>query len=184
MSSASLALADLKPGVWVIDPVYSEIGFTIRHLMTKIRGVFTEFSGAITVAAPLADSTVTAEIQVASLDTHSTTRDNHVISGEILDTANFPRIRFAGTGIDLHGASGTLHGELTVKDVTSPVTLEVEFNGVSPDPWGGTRAGFSATTTITRRQFGVEWEIPLQGDRALLGDKIDITIEVQCVYRP
>ena len=181
MSPTRSDLIDLKPGEWTIDPVYSEVGFTIRHLMTKIRGSFTTFRGTITIAEPLAASTVDVEIDVASLDTHNATRDKHVLTPEILAAEKYRVLRFVSNRLHVESGSATLYGDLTVKDTAREIALAVEFNGVSSDPWGGTRAGFSATTTISRRDFGVEWDVPLQGDRALLGDRVDITIEIQTV---
>lgn len=173
----------LVPGTWVIDPAHSEIAFTIRHLMSKVRGAFTEFEGSLTIGATQAESSATAQIQIGSIDTRNSQRDEHIRSAEILDLASHPTMRFVSKGVRVDGDRYLLDGELTVRQVTRPVTLEVEFNGVGTDPWGGTRAGFSATTTINRKDFGVEFNIPLQGDRALLSDKLDVTIEVQAALQ-
>lgn len=178
----SIAVApELTAGTWNIDPTHSEVTFSIRHLMTKVRGSFTEFSGAVQVAEDLADTTATAEITMSSIDTRNADRDGHVRSSDVLDVENHPTMTFATKGVRSEGGGHYVDGELTIRGVTRPVTLEVEFHGVGEDPWGGTRAGFSATTQINRRDWGIEFNVPLSGDKALLGDKVDIQLEVQAV---
>jgi polyisoprenoid-binding protein YceI len=184
MTTATLApLPELTAGTYTIDPTHSEVTFTIRHLMSKVRGTFTDFAGELTVAPDLSLSTATAAIQMASVTTRSTDRDAHLRSAEIFDVERFPAMSFASTGVRVDGDRYLVDGELTVKDVTRPVTLEVDFNGVGPDPWGGTRAGFSASTQISRKDFGVEFNIPMQGDKVLLGDKVDIQLEIQAIQK-
>ncbi|MGH3098146.1 MAG: YceI family protein [Streptosporangiales bacterium] len=182
-SDTRTAAPALVAGTWAIDPAHSEVSFAIRHLMGKVRGSFTEFSGQVEIGDPVENSTATADIQIASIDTRNGDRDNHIRSAEILDLDNHPAIRFASTGVRVHGDTATVHGELTVRGVAKPVTLGVEFNGTGTDPWGGTRAGFTATTTVNRKDFGVEFNVPLQGEAVLLGDKVDITLEVQAVLQ-
>lgn len=179
--SIATSAPGLTAGTWNIDPSHSEVTFAIRHLMTKVRGSFTEFSGAVVVADDLAGSTATAEIQMASIDTRNSDRDAHVRSADVLDIENHPTMTFATKGVRAEGGSHYVDGDLTVRGITRPVTLEVEFHGVADDPWGGVRAGFSATTTINRKDWGVEFNVPLKGDRAMLGDKVEIQLEVQAV---
>ncbi|MFD0683576.1 YceI family protein [Actinomadura fibrosa] len=179
--SIATAAPGLTAGTWNIDPAHSEVTFTIRHLMSKVRGSFTEFSGAIQIAEELAQSTATAEIKVASLDTRNADRDAHVRTADVLDVENHPTFTFTTHGVRAEGGDHYLDGELAIKGIARPVTLEVEFNGVGEDPWGGTRAGFSATTTINRKDWGIEFNVPLKGDKALLGDKVDIQLEIQAV---
>ncbi|TNY37888.1 YceI family protein [Thermomonospora catenispora] len=171
----------LTAGTWNIDPAHSEVTFVIRHLMSKVRGTFTDFSGTIEIAEDPAESSATAEIKMASIDTRNAERDAHVRSSEILDVENHPVMTFRSTGLRSEGDTHYLDGELTIKGVTRPVALEVEYNGVGEDPWGGTRVGFSARTTINRKDWGVEFNIPLQGEKVLLSDKVDIQLEVQAV---
>ena len=180
MSIAAVA-PELTVGTWNIDPAHSEVTFVIRHLMTKVRGGFTEFSGSVKIAEELAESTATAEIKVDSLDTRNADRDAHVRTADVLDVANHPNMTFTGTGVRAEGGDFFLDGDLTVKDVTRPVSLAVEFHGVGEDPWGGTRAGFSASTTINRKDWGIEFNVPLKGDKALLGDKVELQFEIQAV---
>jgi polyisoprenoid-binding protein YceI len=171
----------LTTGTWNIDPAHSEVTFAIRHLMTKVRGSFTDFAGSVEVAEDLNATTAIAEIKLGSVDTRNADRDAHVRSAEILDVANHPVMTFATKGVRVDGGDYLVDGELTIKDVTRPVTLEVEFNGIGQDPWGGTRAGFAATTSISRKDFGIEFNVPLGGEKALLGDKVDIQLEIQAV---
>lgn len=180
MSIATVA-PGLTAGTWNIDPAHSEVTFAIRHLMSKVRGTFTEFSGSIEVAEDAAKSTAAAEIKMASLDTRNADRDAHVRSSDVLDVENHPTMSFVTTGVRSEGGENYLDGELTIRGVTRPVSFEVEFNGVGEDPWGGTRAGFTASTTINRKDWGIEFNVPLKGDKALLGDKVDIQLEVQAV---
>lgn len=172
---------ELTAGTWNIDPGHSEVTFVIRHLMTKVRGTFTDFTGSVQIAEELAESTATAEIKVASIDTRNPDRDAHVRTSDVLDVENFPTMTFATKGVRAEDGEYFLDGELTIKDVTRPITLTVEFNGVGEDPWGGIRAGFSAGATINRKDWGVEFNIPLKGEKALLSDKVDIQLEVQAV---
>jgi polyisoprenoid-binding protein YceI len=171
----------LTAGTWNIDPAHSEVTFVIRHLMTKVRGSFTEFAGAIQVAESVEASTATAEIQLKSIDTRHADRDAHIRSADILDIDNHPTITFATKGVRAEDGDYLVDGDLTIKTVTRPVTLAVEFNGTAVDPWGGTRTGFTATTSISRKEYGIEFNVPLGGDKALLGDKVDIQLEIQAV---
>jgi polyisoprenoid-binding protein YceI len=171
----------LTAGTWTIDPNHSEVAFVIRHLMTKVRGIFPEFSGTVVIADDLASSKATAEIKVESITTRNDDRDKHVRSSDVLDIENHPVMTFETTGLREKGGQYYLDGALTIKGVTRPVSLEVEFNGVSDDPWGGFRAGFSAQTSINRKDWGIEFNIPFGGDKALLSDKVDLHLEIQAV---
>lgn len=177
----------LIAGTWEFDMAHSEIAFSVRHLMTTVRGSFTRFTGRIEVADDPLESSVYAEIEMASIETRNAERDEHVRSSEILDVANHPHMTFVTTGVEearrrRHAAQQgyVVAGELTIRGVTRPITLLTEYFGISEE-WGGTRAGFTATTTINRKDFGVEFNIPLGGDRAVLGDEIDVQLEIQAV---
>lgn len=180
---------DLAVGVWDIDPAHSEITFTIRHLMTTVRGSFTDFSGQIDVAEDPFASRANAEIAVASIDTRKEERDAHIRSHEIMDTERYPTMSFTTTGVSparrgAHAPQPRLNvdGLLTIRGVTNPVRLLTEFYGVGVDQYGGTRAGFTATTTINREDYGIAFNIPLQGEQVLLGGRIDIALEIQAVH--
>jgi len=184
MTAPTLArLPELTAGSYTIDPAHSEITFSVRHLMSKVRGSFTDFTGELTVADDLSLSTATTTIQLGSVDTRHADRDAHLRSAEIFDVERYPSMTFVSTGVRADGDRHLLDGELTIKDVTRPVTLEVEFNGTGTDPWGGNRAGFTAATQISRKDFGVEFNVPLQGEKVLLGDKVDIQLEIQAILK-
>ncbi|MCO5967328.1 YceI family protein [Actinoallomurus soli] len=178
----------LTTGTWTIDPAHSEITFSIRHLMTTVRGSFTEFGGTIEIADDPFRSTATAEIAIASIDTRNAERDAHVRSSEIMDVEHHPTMTFTATGVApartgrraRHPRYG-VEGELTIRGITNPVRLLTEFHGTGVDPWGGLRAGFTASTRILRSEFGIQFNVPLQGDRLVLGDEIDIGLEIQAV---
>lgn len=181
-------IPELKTGTWNIDPDHSEVGFTVRHLMSTVRGVFTDFTGDVIIAEDPLASRANAEIKMASIDTRNQERDTHVRSSEILDIENHPLMSFAGTGVSpaRRGAHATeprfyLEGLLTIRGVRREVRLLTEFHGVGYDPAWGTRAGFTASTTINRRDYGVQFNIPLQGDDVLLGDMVEIRLEIQAV---
>ncbi|GAA1820519.1 YceI family protein [Actinomadura chokoriensis] len=184
-------VSDLEAGRWTIDPVHSEITFTVRHLMTTVRGSFPDFGGEVVIGADPLDSTARAEVRMESIDTRHAERDEHVRSADFLDVERHPVMVFTGTGVEPAAVGRRartpryhLAGDLTIKDVTRPVRLLTEFHGVGPDPWGGTRAGFTATAAISRRDFGIEFNVPLQGDRVMLGDEITIALEIQAVFAP
>jgi polyisoprenoid-binding protein YceI len=179
--TVSTVAPGLTAGTWNIDPAHSEVTFAIRHLMSKVRGSFTEFTGRVVIADELAASTASAEIELASVDTRNADRDGHLRSADIFDIAHHPVMTFATTGVRAEGGGHLVDGELSIRGVRRPITLAVEFNGVGEDPWGGTRAGFSATASINRKDFGLEFNVPMQGDKVLLGDKVEIQLEVQAV---
>jgi len=171
-------LSDLKPGIWNVDASHSEVGFVARHLMvSKVRGQFNDFAAVVTVAQPFELSTVEATVQMASVDTNSTDRDTHVKSADFFDVENNPAMTFKSTKV----SDNTLEGVLTIKGVSKPVSFDLEFGGVSADPWGGTRAGFEATTEINRKDFDLSWNVAIEGGGVLVGEKVKITLDVQLV---
>jgi polyisoprenoid-binding protein YceI len=173
-----------RSGTWQIDPTHTEVSFSVRHMMvSKVRGYFTDFSGTIVIADEPADSSVTATIAMNSIDTRNEQRDNHIRSADFFDVVNHPTWTFASTGVHADDGDLFLDGELTIKGVTRPVTLSLEVEGFGPDAFGGTRAGFSATTTINRNDFGVDIAMPLDGGGVVVGDKVTITLEIEAVLR-
>jgi polyisoprenoid-binding protein YceI len=181
-------LSALTPGTWNVDPAHSTVGFVARHLMiTKVRGRFTDFSGSLEIAADPLQSHVEATVDLASISTGDEGRDAHLRSADFFDVdgssegAGSPTMSFASTGIkDEHGDL-VLFGDLTVNGVTRQVQFDLEFDGVSPDPWGGTRAAFSATTEISRKDFGLEWNVALETGGVLVSDKVKVELEIQAV---
>jgi len=175
----------IAAGTWAIDPSHSEISFSVRHLMvSKVRGHFTKFSGNLVIAEDNAKSSVTAEIDASSIDTRDENRDNHLRTNEFFDIENHPTWTFASTGIRAGGKGGYLvDGNLTIKGVTKPVVLDLEVAGTSTDPWGNTKAGFSASTVINRKDFGVEWNAPLETGGVLVGEEVTISLEIQAALQ-
>lgn len=168
---------DIVAGTWTIDASHSEVGFTVRHLMSRVRGQFTKFEGTLATGTSLDETRASATIDLNSIDTRDETRDGHLRSGDFFDVENHGGMTFATTSFD--GTTAT--GELTIKGVTRPVELDVEFLGAGNDPWGGARLGFEATAEISRKDFGVDFNIPLDGGKLLIGDKVSIHLAVEAV---
>jgi polyisoprenoid-binding protein YceI len=184
MSTSTVEVPGLVTGTWVVDPAHSEVGFTVRHLMvSKVRGSFKVFEGTITIADNPLDSKVEAGIDASSVDTRDETRDNHLRSSDFFEVEKHPKITFVSTAVRPAGSDYVVTGDLTIHGVTHSVDLELEFNGVHPDPWGGTRAGFSATTEISRADYGIEFNIRLETGGVVVGDKIKIGIEIEAVLQ-
>lgn len=176
------ALTDLTPGIWTIDPSHTSLGFVARHLVVaKVRGRFGAVTGVITVAEDALASSVTAQIDMASVDTGDTARDEHLRSADFFDVENHPSMTFTSTSVSGQGADYVVTGDLTIKGVTRPVTLDLEFDGVSGDPWGGTRAGFTATAEIDRRDWGLEWNVALDTGGVLVGEKVKLQLDIEAV---
>ncbi|GAA1984936.1 YceI family protein [Kitasatospora viridis] len=173
-------------GRYDIDPHHSRIGFVARHAMvTKVRGHFKEFEGSTVIdGADPAKSSATVTLKTASIDTGVEQRDNHLRTNDFLDAPAFPEIVFRSTGIEARGGNEyRLNGELTVKGTTKPVSLDVEFDGTATDPYGNQRLGFEGSTTISRKDFGVTWNAPLEGGGVLVGDKITLEFDVSAIRR-
>ena len=172
----------IPAGTWTIDPSHSEVGFSVRHLMvSKVKGTFEKFRGTLTIGENPLDSTVTAEVDLNSINTRDEQRDGHLRSADFFEVESHPTMTFASTGVKANGDDYVVLGDLTIKGATRPVELDLEFNGTHPDPWGGTRAGFSAETEISRKEFGVDFEVPMDGPGVVVGDKIKVILEVEAV---
>ncbi len=172
----------LTPGIWNIDPVHSSVNFVVRHLMvSKVRGKFGTFTGAITIDENRLASSVTASVEMGSVSTGDDGRDAHLRNSDFFDIENHPVMTFTSTQVRPDGNDYVLVGDLTIKGVTKQVELELEFDGVSPDPWGGTRAGFSAEGEIDRRDFGLEWNMALDTGALMVGEKVKIALDIQAV---
>ena len=171
-------------GAWSIDPVHSEVGFSVRHMMvSKVRGKFKTFTGElVTGENPLASS-VTAEIDLTSIDTGNAQRDDHIRSADFFEVETYQTMSCRSTKVVPDGDDYKVEGELTLHGVTRPVTLELELNGFGPDAYGGTRAGFSAKTEISRKEYGVDIDMPMDGGGVVVGDKIAVELEIEAVLR-
>ena len=173
-----VSLNDIAPGTWNIDTDHSEIGFTARHLVvTKVNGLFDDFSVVAEVPENHKDATIEFTVQTASVNTRNADRDGHLKSADFFDVEKYPTMTFKVTKID----DDTITGDLTIKDVTKPVTFDYDFNGISDDPWGGTRAGFEARGEINRKDFGLSFDAAAPGGNALVSDKIKLNLDLEFV---
>jgi polyisoprenoid-binding protein YceI len=168
-------------GTWAIDPVHSSIDFSVRHLMvSKVRGTFETFSGAITVA-PNGAPSVTAEIDVASLNTGNEQRDNHVKSADFFDVQRYPVATFTSTSVRPSGEAYLLDGNLTLKGVAKPVTVDLQFNGVNAGQGYGEVSGYEASVVLNRKDFGIDIDLPMETGGAVVGDKVTINLAIEAV---
>jgi polyisoprenoid-binding protein YceI len=170
-------------GTFALDPAHTRVGFVARHLMvSKVRGSFTQVSGEITIAEDPLASNVTVRIPAASIDTGVPDRDNHLRSGDFLEVEKYPELTFRSSGLTQPaGDKFQLVGELTVRDVTREVTLDVEFEGLATSPWGQEVIGFSASTEIDREEFGITWNQALEAGGVLVGKKVKLEIEAEAI---
>ena len=183
-SSTTVQIPGYVVGTWDIDASHSTVGFSVRHMMvSKVRGYFRSFSGEIVTAEDPAQSSVTARINMDSIDTRQEQRDAHIRSADFFDVGNHTEMTFRSTAVATDGADWTITGDLTIKGITKPVTLELELNGFGPDAYGGTRAGFSAKTEISRKEYGVDIDMPMDGGGVVVADKIVVELEIQGVLR-
>ena len=169
------------PGTYVLDPTHTRIGFVARHLMvTKVRGNFGQFTGSITVAEDPRDSTAEATLQTVTIETGTPDRDTHLRSGDFLEAEKYPEITFRNARIQSQkGAQFTVVGDLTIKDTTREVTLDVEIDGVAKDPWGNEKLAVTASTEIDREEFGMTWNVALETGGVLVSKKVKLEIEAQ-----
>ncbi len=169
---------------WNVDTAHSAVNFSIRHMViSKVRGRFTKWSAAIAAdeAKPSASS-VSARIEVASIDTSEAQRDTHLRSPDFFDAEKFPEITFKSKKVD--GKGGNLYrvvGDLTMHGVTKEVALDVEHHGKGKDPWGNERVGFSAKTSLDRKDFGLQWNQVLETGGVLVGEKVEVEIELEAI---
>jgi polyisoprenoid-binding protein YceI len=177
------AIPGLVAGTYALDTAHSEVGFTVRHLMTKVRGTFQEFSGEITVKDTIEESVTNVTIELGSVHTRNEQRDGHLRSGDFFDAENSPKMTFVSTAIKPEGDDYVLAGELTIKNVTKPIELGVEFLGVDQNAYGQTIIGFEASASISRKDWGIDFNVPLEGGKLLIGDKVDIHLDVQAALQ-
>ncbi len=168
---------------WNIDTSHSSVHFTVRHMViSKVRGGFTKWSGTLDFDPEHPEATsIAVKIETASIDTHEAQRDGHLRSPDFFDAEKFPTITFESKKIDRAGDTFRVTGDLAMHGVTKPVTLEAEFLGAGKDPWGNQRAGFTAHGKLDRREFGLQWNQVLEAGGLLVGDTIDIAIDVEAV---
>lgn len=167
-------------GSWAIDPAHTVVGFSARHLMAaKVRGSFEVFSGTINIGERPETSSVAVSIDAASINTGVADRDTHLRSPDFLDIETFPNLEFRSIAVRDVDGSHLVDGELTIRGVTKPVTLDLQYHGIATDPWGNEKALFSATTKIAREEWGLTWNAPLEAGGWLVGKTVDIELEIQ-----
>ena len=172
--------AQLPPaGTWTFDKAHTRIEFVARHMLSKVRGRFSEFDGTVTIAERPEDSHVEVEIQAASLSTDTQMRDDHLRSDDFFQTDAFPTIDFVSTRIEPDGDDWKIHGDLTIRGVTRPVVLDAEYAGSVANMNGGTSAGFSASTRINREDFGLTWNVALESGGVMVSRDIKIAIDLE-----
>lgn len=173
------------PGTWGIDPSHSTVEFVVKHLMfSKVRGGFTDFTGSVQIADDPLESSVNVTIQAASISTRDSGRDEHLRGEDFFDAAAYPELTFRSTSVSEDGAGRwRVQGELGIKDVTRPVELHLELNGLNRDPWGNERALYSASAEINREEFGLTWNQALETGGVLVGKSARIELEISTVLQ-
>ncbi len=171
------------PGTWTIDPANSSITITARHMgLASVNGFINEFSGTIEIAEPAERSTVLARMQADSIDTGNKMRDDHMRSPDFLDVATYPLIEYRGTGATPRGGDRwRVDGQLTLRGTTRPVPLDLAYLGTGPDPWGGQRAAFRATTELHRRDFAIDWNQSVAAGVVLVGWVLKVVLDIEAV---
>jgi polyisoprenoid-binding protein YceI len=183
MTTAIIPLTDLT-GQYALDASHTRIGFVARHAMvTKVRGSFNEFEGTATVdGADPSRSSVSVTIKAASIDTRNEQRDGHLRSNDFLDLEKYPEITFVSTAVEpIDESTFRVTGDLTIKDVTKPVSVDFTYEGVAKDPFGNLRIGFEGSVVINRKDYGVTWNAALETGGVLVSDKITLEFEVSAI---
>jgi polyisoprenoid-binding protein YceI len=174
--------AGLVTGTYAVDPSHSTASFVVRHAgISKVRGTLAVSSGTITIADTIENSSVVAELDAASVNTGSPDRDAHLASADFWDAAKNPTWTFVSTSVAADGSDFVVTGDLTINGVTRSVELETEFDGAAVDAFGNARAGFEAKTEISRKDFGLTWNVALEAGGVLVGDKIKISIDISAI---
>ncbi|TNM38273.1 YceI family protein [Nocardioides albidus] len=180
--SATAALTDIS-GDYTLDPAHSRLGFVARHaVVTKVRGQFDDWNATahIDTANPAASS-VTVTINPASISTGSADRDGHLKSADFFDVETYPEWKFVSTEVSRDGDEWTITGDLTIKDVTKPVTIEFEENGSAKDPFGNIRVGFEGDVTVNRKDWGLTWNAALETGGVLVSEKIKLEFDISAI---
>jgi polyisoprenoid-binding protein YceI len=180
--TATTEIPGYVAGTWTIDPIHSDVSFTVRHMVvSKVRGFFRTFEGTLVTGETPEQSSVTATIDMASIDTNQEQRNEHIRSADFFDAATHPTMTYQSTGVRRDGDNWILDGDLTLKGVTRQVPLKLELNGFGPDAFGGYRAGFSAKGEVNRRDFNVNFNATLETGGLVVGDKVEIILEIEAI---
>jgi polyisoprenoid-binding protein YceI len=176
----TIEIPGYRAGTWTLDPAHSEVTFSVRHMMiSKVRGTFGVKSATLVAPENPLDATVTASVDVASIDTNDENRDAHQRSADFFDTDEYPTREFVSTRTRVEGGDFLVDGDLSIRGVTKPVTFEFDFGGFGQDPYGNYKAGASATTVINREDFGLTWNAALETGGVLVGKDVTITLDLQ-----
>ncbi|WCM43530.1 YceI family protein [Flavobacterium sp. CBA20B-1] len=167
---------------WSIDPSHSEIGFKVKHMMfTNVKGYFNDYTAEIDFDNDLKDANLQFAAKVNSIFTNNTDRDNHLKSADFFDAEHFPAVHFKSTNIEGNGSEYKITGDLTIKDVTKPITLNAEFSGLMTDPWGNTKVGLNLEGKINRKDFGLTYNAALETGGVLVGEEVKLNAEIQLI---
>lgn len=178
--TTTVSQIELPAGTWTLDKAHTALSFVARHMMvTKVRGTFRSFDGTIDIAEDPTESKVTINIETGSVSTGADDRDAHLVSPDFFDAVTFPTMTFVSTDIYEKNGQWRLTGDLTIKNITRPVTLDVSFEGSETNPWGKTIAAFTATAEVDREAWGLTWNVPLESGGLLVGRKVKLEIEAQ-----
>lgn len=182
-ATTHIQLPGYVAGSWLVDPIHSNASFTVRHLVSKVRGRFGTLEGEIKTADDPLDSSVTITVDADSIDTNNEMRDNHLRSSDFLEVDIYPTLAFTSTGIRPHGEDFLIDGNLTIKDVTRPITAELEVGGFAPSDDGVLRAGFTARFEIDRQDYNVSFRKVLETGGVLAGDRVSIEVEIEAILQ-
>ena len=167
---------------WTIDPTHSEVGFKVKHMMfTNVKGLFNDYSAEIDFNDDLKDANLQFEAKINSIFTNNTDRDNHLKSADFFDAEQYPTLNFKSTKIEGNGSEYEITGDLTIKGITKPVTLNAEFSGLMTDPWGNTKVGLNLDGKINRKDFGLTYNAALETGGVLVGEDVKLNAEIQLV---
>lgn len=167
---------------WTIDPTHSEVGFKVKHMMfTNVKGLFNDYSADIDFNDDLKDANLQFEAKINSIFTNNADRDNHLKSADFFDAEQYPTLNFKSTNIQGNGSEYEITGDLTIKGITKPVTLNAEFSGLMTDPWGNTKVGLNLDGKINRKDFGLTYNAALETGGVLVGEDVKLNAEIQLV---
>jgi len=175
----------MSKSTWVIDPSHTTAEFSVKHMMfATVKGRFTQVQGSILVdPADLAGAEFQGSVQTASVHTADEQRDAHLRSADFFDAENHPTISFRSTGVAQEGDELKLTGEMTIRGITKPVTWTLEFEGQGKDPWGNQRIGFTATTSLNRKEFGLNWNAALEAGGVLVGETVKLSVHIEAIQQ-
>jgi polyisoprenoid-binding protein YceI len=172
----------IEAGTWILDKAHTKIGFTAKHLMvSKVRGHFEDYDAKVEIADDLTESNVEVSLETASITSGTADRDNHLRSGDFLDVDSHPQLRFVSSEINGDGSDWKVTGDLTIRDVTRPITLDVTYEGSATDPWGNEHLGFTASARMNREDWGLTWNAALEGGGWLVSKDVVLEIEGELI---